>query len=144
MSIKQLSVFMENRPGTLLTLTGILAAHDIDMRALSIVETEDFGIARIIVDDVYETATILKDEGYVSSITPVIGVYIPNVPGGMNRVLTLLADANVNIEYMYAFLGARTSDQATMIFRVADNAAAAAALTAGGVRLIEQEDVADL
>ena len=65
MSIKQLSVFMENRPGTLLTLTGILAAHDIDMRALSIVETEDFGIARIIVDDVYETATILKDEGYV-------------------------------------------------------------------------------
>ena len=98
----------------------------------------------IIVDDVYETATILKDEGYVSSITPVIGVYIPNVPGGMNRVLTLLADANVNIEYMYAFLGARTSDQATMIFRVADNAAASAALTAGGVRLIEQEDVADL
>ena len=130
MSIKQLSVFMENRPGTLLTLTGILAAHDIDMRALSIVETEDFGIARIIVDDVYETATILKDEGYVSSITPVIGVYIPNVPGGMNRVLTLLADANVNIEYMYAFLSARTSDQATMIFRVADNAAASAALTA--------------
>ena len=86
----------------------------------------------------------MKDEGYVSSITPVIGVYIPNVPGGMNRVLTLLADANVNIEYMYAFLSARTSDQATMIFRVADNAAASAALTAGGVRLIEQENVADL
>ena len=140
MSIKQLSVFMENRPGTLLTLTGILAAHDIDMRALSIVETEDFGIARIIVDDVYETATILKDEGYVSSITPVIGVYIPNVPGGMNRVLTLLADANVNIEYMYAFLS-RDVNHACMILRVEDNESLSQSLIASGVSLLDANHI---
>ena len=141
MSIKQISVFVENKPGALLALTGILAAHKIDMRALSLVESEDFGIARIIVDDVYATTTLLKDEGYVHSITPVVGVSIPDVPGGMNRVLEALSRANVNIEYMYAFLGGKDSEHAYMIFRVADAVAAATALTANGIELVSQEEI---
>jgi hypothetical protein len=144
MSIKQISVFIENKPGALLALTGVLAAHKIDMRALSLVESEDFGIARIIVDDVYTTTTLLKDEGYVHSITPVVGVSIPDVPGGMNRVLDALSRAGVNIEYMYAFLGGKDSEHAYMIFRVADAAAAATALTANGIEIVSQEEISQI
>lgn len=142
MNIKQLSVFVENKPGTLLALTGVLAAHQIDMRALSLAETEDFGIVRLIVADVYNASTILKDEGYVHTVTPVLGVSIPDVPGGMNQVLQILAGADVNIEYMYAFLGGRETEHAYMIFRVADVDLAVKALTAAGVRIITQEEIA--
>ena len=108
MSVKQLSVFLENRPGALYGMTGILSQNKIDMRALSVAETRDFGILRIIVDDPYKTATVLKDAGYVYNITPVLGVAIPDVPGGLNKVLQVLTDARINVEYMYAFLGGKT------------------------------------
>ena len=78
MSIKQISVFLENKPGALCTMTGVLAQCGIDMRAFSLAETSDFGIARIIVNDVYQTATVLKDAGYVHNVTPVLGVAIPD------------------------------------------------------------------
>ena len=141
MSIRQISVFLENRPGALCAMTGVLAEHQIDMRAFSLAETSDFGIARIIVDDAYKTATVLKDAGFVSNITPVLGVAIPDVPGGLNKVLQALAEAQVNVEYMYAFLGGRDVGHAYMIFRVADNAAAAAALAGRGIRAVEQEEI---
>lgn len=128
MSVKQISVFLENKPGALYAMTGVLAQNKIDMRAFSLAETSDFGIARIIVDDVYKTTTVLKDAGYVHNITPVLGVAIPDVPGGLNKVLQVLTDAQVNVEYMYAFLGGRQDGCAYMIFRVADNSKAAAAL----------------
>lgn len=108
-------------------MTGILSQNKIDMRALSVAETRDFGILRIIVDDPYKTATVLKDAGYVYNITPVLGVAIPDVPGGLNKVLQVLTDARINVEYMYAFLGGKT-EAAYMIFRVEDNNAAAEAL----------------
>ena len=141
MMIKQISVFLENQPGALYAMTGILAQNQIDMRAFSLAETSDFGIARIIVDDVYKTTTVLKDAGYVHNITPVLGVAIPDVPGGLNKVLQALTDAQVNVEYMYAFLGGRDTDHAYMIFRVADAAAAAAALAKRGIKAVEQEEI---
>ena len=141
MSIKQISVFLENKPGSLYAMTGVLAQNQIDMRAFSLAETSDFGIARIIVDDVYKTTTVLKDAGYVHNITPVLGVAIPDVPGGLNKVLQALTDAKVNVEYMYAFLGGRDADHAYMIFRVADNAAAASALAQRGIQVVEQEEI---
>ena len=144
MSIKQLSVFVENKPGTLYGLTAVLAQNGIDMRALSVAETNEFGILRIIVDDPYKTATLLREAGYVYSITPVLGVAIPDVPGGLNRVLQVLTNERINVEYMYAFLGGKESDGAYMIFRVADNAAAAAALSAKGICLVDQEEIAAL
>ncbi len=144
MSIKQISVFLENRPGALYAMTGVLAQNQIDMRAFSLAETSDFGIARIIVDDVYKTTTVLKDAGYVHNVTPVLGVAIPDVPGGLNKVLQALTDAQVNVEYMYAFLGGKDTGHAYMIFRVADNAAAAAALAKRGIQVVEQEEMEQL
>ena len=141
MSIKQISVFLENKPGSLYSMTGVLAQSKIDMRALSLAETSEFGIARIIVDDVYKAATVLKDAGYVHQLTPVLGVAIPDVPGGLNRVLQALTDARINVEYMYAFLGGRQSDGAYMIFRVADVNAAAAAMAERGVKTVGQEEI---
>ena len=144
MSIKQISVFVENKPGALYAMTGVLAQHKVDMRALSLAETKDFGIVRIIVDNVYEATTVLKDAGYVHSVTPVLGVRIPDMPGGLYRVLQVLTDAKVNVEYMYAFLGGRDVDHAYMIFRVEDNEKAAAALSSRGIRIVEQEEMDQL
>ena len=141
MSMKQISVFVENKPGALYALTAVLAQGQIDMRALSLAETKDFGIVRLIVNDLYKATTLLKDAGYVHSLTPVVGVAIPDVPGGLNRVLQVLTDAKVNVEYMYAFLGGRDVDHAYMIFRVADDKAAETALVSRGIQVLDQEQV---
>ena len=144
MSIKQISVFLENKPGALYAMTGVLAQNKIDMRAFSLAETSDFGIARIIVDDVYKTATVLREAGFINKITPVLGVAIPDVPGGLNKVLQVLTDAKVNVEYMYAFLGGKGVDHAYMIFRVEDAAAASAALAQRGIKVIDQGEIEKL
>ena len=143
MSVKQISVFLENKPGALRALTGVLAESKIDMRAFSLAETSDFGIARIIVDDVEKTTAVLKAAGFVHSITPVIGVALSDTPGGLDSILQVLSDAQVNIEYMYAFLGGR-ENAAYMIFRVADDAKASAALAAKGIGLVAPEELANL
>ncbi len=142
MSVKQISVFLENKPGSLLKMTQALAAHEIDMRAFSLAETSDFGIARLLVDDVIATSTVLSDAGFVSSLTPVIAVEVPDVPGGLNKVLESLAEDGVNVEYMYAFVGKGTG--AYMVFRVADTFRATATLTARGIKLVEQEQLENL
>ncbi|MGI5963790.1 MAG: ACT domain-containing protein [Lawsonibacter sp.] len=144
MSIKQISVFVENKPGALYAMTGVLAQHQVDMRALSLAETKDFGIVRIIVDNVYAATTVLKDAGYVHSVTPVLGVRIPDTPGGLNRVLQVLTDAKVNVEYMYAFMGGKDVEHAYMIFRVEDSVAAAAALAGRGIQVVDQEEMENL
>ena len=92
MSLKQISVFVENKPGKLHQLTEVLAKHNVDMRALSLAETTDFGIVRIIVNDVYAASTLLKDEGYIHNVSKVLGVAIPDEPGGLNTVLSVLEE----------------------------------------------------
>lgn len=141
MNIKQISVFLENKPGALYAMTGVLAQNQVDLRALSVAETKDFGIVRMIADDVYKATTVLKEAGYIHSITPVLGVAIDDVPGGLNRVLQVLTDARVNVEYMYAFLGGKKADHAYMVFRVENNEAATAALGARGIKTVEQEEM---
>ena len=137
MSVKQISVFLENKPGALAGLTQVLADNEIDMRAFSLAETSEFGIARVIVDDLYKTTTVLKDANYVHAISSVLAVAIPDVPGGLNQVLAVLRDENINVEYMYAFLG-NTPGKAYMVFRVHDPAAATAALTGHGIMPLEE------
>ena len=144
MSVKQISVFLENKPGVLNSMTEVLAKHHIDMRALSLAETNDFGIVRIIVDDVYAATTVLKEEGFVHSVTPVLGVSIPDEPGGLNRVVSVLMQEQINIEYMYAFLGGKSAEHAYMIFRVQDLKAATVALGIKGIRCIDQEEIEKL
>ena len=97
MSVKQISVFLENKPGVMGSMTEILAKNNIDMRALSLAETNDFGIVRIIVDDVYKATTVLKDEGFIHNVTPVLGVAIPDEPGGLNKVVQILGEAAINV-----------------------------------------------
>ena len=142
MSIKQISVFLENQPGALYAMTGVLAQNKVDMRALSLAETKDFGIVRMIVDNVYAATTILKDAGYVHSVTPVVGVAIPDTPGGLNRVLQVLSNAKINVEYMYAFLGGKQANSAYMIFRVQDVEAAEQALAQRDIKVLDQDQMA--
>lgn len=144
MNINQISVFLENKPGALNAMTDVLAQHKVDIRALYLAETTDFGIARIIVDNVYDASIALKEAGYVSTGIPVLGVAIPDSPGGLNDVLKVLNDAGINIEYMYAFMGRKSAKHAYMIFRVTDNAAAKAALAAKSIQVISQESISSL
>ncbi len=139
MTVKQISVFLENKPGKLAAFTKILSENDINMRALSLAETSDFGILRLIVDDTYKTSTLLKDEGFVFSITKVLAVAIPDKPGSLNAAIEVLGNAQINIEYMYA-VTTHAKGLAYMIFRVADNAAAIDAFTKNGIKVICQDE----
>ena len=95
-------------------------------------------------DDVYAASTLLKDEGFIHSVNKVLGVAIPDEPGGLNTVLSILKDAQINVEYMYAFMGGRDVTHAYMIFRVEDRKAAVAALGAKGIHCIDQEKLTQL
>lgn len=141
MSVKQISVFLENRPGTLNEMTKVLADNKIDMRALSVSETKDFGIARVIVDDVMRAVNVLKKEGYVASLTTVLAYAVPDEPGGLNTLLSVFAEENINLEYMYAILGGKSSEHAYMIFNVADTVKAEAAMRGRGYTSVSQEDI---
>lgn len=143
MTVKQISVFVENKAGKMAELTAHLQERQIDMRALSIAETQDFGIVRMIVDDAYKTSCILKEAGYVSSITPVLAVEIPDEPGSLSKILKILGDGGVNLDYMYAFL-TRKEATAYMVLRVADNEKALEILGKKGVHAISQDQLAEL
>ncbi len=143
MSVKQISVFLENKPGALSEMTRVLARNNIDMRAFSLAETSDFGIARIIVDDVYKTTTVLRDAGFINSVVDTLAVSIPDVPGGLSQVLEALSETAVNVEYMYAFLGGKTG-KAYMVFKVTDETLAEGALLAKGIRLADHEELSEL
>ncbi|MGI6118344.1 MAG: ACT domain-containing protein [Bilifractor sp.] len=144
MSVKQISIFVENKPGTMNEMTQILADHDIDMRALSLSETEGFGIIRIIVPDVVETTSVLKEAGYVCKLTPVVIAEIPDEAGGLNKLLTIFKENHINVEYMYATLGGNKFKGALMIFRVDDDRRAERALREKGIQLIGQEDIEEM
>ena len=144
MSLKQISVFLENRPGTLKDMTAVLTENRIDMRALSLAETKDFGIARLIVDDAYHAANVLKDAGFVSSLTSVVGVMIPDEVGGLDRVLEVLQKNHVTVEYMYGLLGGKKINHAYMIVRVTDHKAAETALSGNHFRIVTQDEISEL
>src|SRR5699024_9959278 len=104
-----------NKPGQLAEFTRLLEQNQIDMRALSIAETQDFGILRLIVDDPYDTVNVAKDAGYICAVTPVLAIEIPDKPGSLVKMLSALGEAGINVEYTYAFL-TRKKDVAYMIF----------------------------
>ena len=143
MTTKQISIFMENRPGSLAELCKVLEAENISMRAMCLAEAEDFGICRIIVDDALTAATALRDHGYVCKLTKVLTVEIDDKPGALLGVLNRLADMDINLEYSYAFL-AKKANSAFMVFRVADNDKAIRVLTENGIRPICHEDMEKL
>ena len=140
MSIRQISVFLENRPGKLYELTGLLARHGIDMRALSIAEATDFGIARIIASDAEKCALALREGQFIAQLSDVLAFAVPDEPGGLHNLLSEFNAAQVNIEYMYAFLGGEPG-RAYMIFRVTDTERAEKALTGRGLKSLTLDEI---
>ena len=141
--LKQLTVFVENKQGTLVDITDTLAVSGVNLRALSIADTQDFGLLRLIVNDNDTAAAVLQDKGYILKITEVIGVKIGDQPGKLSKALSVLAEAGVNVEYLYAFM-ARTERHAYVVLRPTDNAAAEKALEDAGFHLITDADLEKL
>ncbi len=134
---------MDNKPGQLSGVMEIIKESGINVRALSLADTKDFGILRIIVHDTEKAVDALKDAGYAVTVNEIVAITIPDSPGQLSRVLEILGKDNVNLEYLYAFTGA--SDRAvSFVLRVNDNDAAAASLTKGGIIQLTENDIADM
>ena len=140
MFIKQLSIFVENKSGRLAEITAIIAEAGIDIRALSIADTTNFGILRLIVDKPDAAEKALKAAGLTVSLTNVIAIGIPDVPGGFAGAMKALADAGIDVEYMYAFIS-RDHGRACVILRVGDNEAALEVLRGSGIELLEESAI---
>jgi hypothetical protein len=140
MKVRQLSVFLENRPSRLLEVTTVLGTNGINIRALSLADTSDFGILRLIVDEIEKAHTVLKDIGFTTRENDVIACEVPDKPGGLKDVLQLFADSGVNIEYMYAFLE-KSKNNAVIIFRVEDIDNSIHILQDHKVPLLKNEDL---
>lgn len=140
MTIKQVSVFAENRSGGILDVIRALGDNGIDIRALSVADTQGFGILRLIVDNVEKAKAVLSENDTIFSITDVVGVKVPDCPGGLSKVLSLMADHQINVEYLYAFVSVSGSS-AYVVLRVADNADAIEVLTQGGIELVSDAEI---
>ena len=140
MAIKQLTVFVQNHRGSVASVTDILSKNNINLRALSIAETQDFGILRLIVNDEKTAEAVLLENGYLIKVIDVVGVKIGDAPGKLTAALDVLDKAEINVEYMYAFM-ARTEKHAYVVLRVEDNAVAEAALVGAGFKMISEADI---
>ncbi len=140
MTMKQLSVFVENKPGSLAGITEILSENQIDMCALSVADTERYGILRLIVNYPQKAESVLKEAGFKVSLTDVIAIAVSNHPGGLAKALRVLAKAEITVEYMYAFVSPK-ADTAYVILRVQDNKKAVGALEEGGIPIVRGEEV---
>lgn len=139
MKIEQLSIFLENKAGRLAEVTDVLASAGINIRALSLADTSDFGILRLIVNDHEKAKAALKNSGFTVGLTTVVAVEVPHKPGGLNAILQLLGKKGVNVEYMYAFL--QKGDNAVLIFRFNRVDAAMEALAEAGVPILTAAQV---
>lgn len=136
MSVKQISVFIENKTGKLAEVTKYIADNNVNMKALSVADTHDFGILRIICENHTAALNVIKDGGYVATETEVLAVEIPDSPGALAEILEVLAKADIAVEYTYAFLSVKNIGHAYMIFRVDDNEKAKLALN-GNFNVVE-------
>lgn len=140
MAIKQLTVFVPNRKGSIALVTDILAKNNINIRALSVAETEDFGILRLIVNNEKPAEKVLGEEGYLIKVVDVVGVKIGDEPGKLTAALNVLDEKDINVEYLYAFM-ARTEKHAYVVLRVENNEIAESALETAGFHLISEGDI---
>ena len=140
MSIHQISVFLENRAGQLAEITQLLAKEHVNLRAISIAETADYGLARMIVDDAHKASAILLDHGDILSMTPVWVVEVPDRPSGLADLLAVLAQAHVDVEYMYS-LFAGQDGHAYMVLRISDEASFTKALEGTDIKLVGNDEL---
>ncbi len=137
MSISQISVFLENKSGSLSEFSGVLSDNNINIQAMSVAETSEFGIVRLITDDTYDAATVLKDAGYIARITPVTCATIEDRPGSLHEIISVLNKSGIDVDYMYAFLGGRKENHAHIILKTEDDKKTDAVLKSAGIELLE-------
>ena len=140
MNIHQISVFLENRTGQLAEITQLLAREHVDIRAISIAESADYGLARMIVDDSYKASQILLNHGDILSMTPVWAVEVPDRPAGLSDLLTVLAENHVDVEYMYSLFTSKDG-HAYMILRISDEPRFLSALGERQIKVMSKEDL---
>jgi len=140
MNVQQISIFLENKPGRLAEVTRIFEEGRINIRALALADTSEFGILRVIVNDNETAQRLLKDHGYTVGVTEVVAVEVEDRPGGLHRILKTLSQDGINVEYMYAFVR-QSGQNAVLIFRFDDVRAASAVLKREGVCVIDGKDL---
>jgi hypothetical protein len=140
MRLKQISVFLENKAGRLAEVTKLLGESGINLRALSLADTIDFGVLRLIVDDPEKALEVLRENGFTASQTDVLGVEVPDRPGGLANILQILAPEGINVEYMYAFVE-KSGDNALVVFRVEDVDRTVGVLQRAGVKLVGGDEI---
>jgi len=143
MKLEQLSIFLENRSGRLAEITGVLARAGINIRALSLADTADFGILRLIVNEPTRAAETLRGNGFTVATNEMVALEVPDRPGGLWEILTAVGEAALNVEYMYAFVR-KTQENAVVMFRFDDPDRAIAVLRQAGVRVLSGEEVYSL
>jgi len=143
MKVEQISIFLENKPGTLESATRTLRDANINIRALSLADTSDFGVLRLIVNDVEKAKKVLQDAGFTVGRTSVVAVEVPDRPGGLHSILEALSRENINVEYMYAFVE-RSGENAIIIFRFNMTDRAIEALQKKGFKVLPGEKVYSL
>ncbi|MGD9017287.1 MAG: ACT domain-containing protein [Desulfobacterales bacterium] len=136
MRAEQISVFLENKAGRLCEVTGVLAKANVNIRALALADTSDFGVLRLIVDDTENAKNVLKNEGFTVGKTDVLAVEVPDRPGGLHEILHLLQSSSINVEYMYAFVQ-QSGSNAVMIFRFDNTDHALKVIQENGLRVID-------
>lgn len=140
MFIKQLSIFVENKFGRLEAIVDALSKANINLRALSLAEAENYGVLRVIVDDADAAKKALNDVGVIAKVTDVVAVYLDDRSGGLASVLAVLKNAEISVEYMYAFLG-RTEGKALMVLKADDEAKTEKVLSENNIPMVSQEDI---
>ena len=140
MTIHQISVFLENRAGQLAEITNLLAASGVDLRAINIAETADYGVVRLIASDPQRASALLLEHGFILTMTPVAAVSVPDQPGGLAAVLSVLSRADIDVEYMYSVFG-QQKGRAYMIFRVGDIDRLAAVLQENDIETVPGEEL---
>ncbi|HPC96515.1 MAG TPA: ACT domain-containing protein [Sedimentisphaerales bacterium] len=143
MKITQISVFLENRKGRLYDVCSLLGAHDVNIRALTIAETESFGVLRMVVDKCDAAVKLLREHGFVANFTDVVAVEVPDNPGGLAAVLKVFADNDVNVEYMYGFVE-KHSDKALLVFRFEDTDVAQRVLAKHSISIVSKKEIEGL
>ncbi|MFA6384683.1 MAG: ACT domain-containing protein [Candidatus Omnitrophota bacterium] len=140
MKLIQISIFLENKKGRLLDVCSLLSAGKINIRALTVAESDNFGVLRVVVDKPQEATTLLKAHGFVANLTEIVGVEVPDKPGGLADVLKILSKHNINVEYMYGFLE-KSSNRALLVFRFDNSDTAIEVLKTNKIRVVGQKDM---
>lgn len=143
MNVEQISIFLENKSGRLAEVTSVLSEAGVNIRALYLADTADFGILRLIVSDIEKALPILKDSGFTVVKTRVVAIEVPDRPGGLSKILNTIRDEGINVEYMYAFVE-KSGENAIVIFRFDELEKSIDILDRAGVKILEGEELSAL